>query len=99
MEAIRKKKVILDKDIKRGFGLFDGANALVWSQDGSKIAYTTYDRENKTTHIYTIDVGKLSLVKLPAGETPTEKQPGIAGFEVLFAIAGLLTVAYPLRRR
>jgi len=55
-------------------------------------------RENKTTDIYTINVGKPSLAKTPVSELPKEKQPGIPGFEAVFAIAGLLTMAYLLRR-
>jgi len=69
---------------------------LLWSKDGSKIAYAM--RENKTTDIYTINVGKPSLAKTPVSELPKEKQPGIPGFEAVFAIAGLLTMAYLLRR-
>jgi len=72
---------------------------LAWSKDGSKIAYITFDRENMSVDIYTLSIGKPSPVKPPAGETPTEKQPGIPGFEAVFAIAGILMVAYLLRGR
>ncbi|MCW3129903.1 MAG: PGF-CTERM sorting domain-containing protein [Methanophagales archaeon] len=51
------------------------------------------------TDIYALNVGKPSPVKPPVGETPIEKQPWIPSFEAAFAIAGLLTVAYLLRRR
>lgn len=75
-------------------------NKLVWSKDGSKIAYAIQSPYGTgTTDIYTIGVGKPSPVKPPAGETPTEKQQGIPGFEAVFAIAGVLAVAYILRRR
>ena len=74
-----------------------------WSRDGSKIAYA-YPRavegtETYATDIYTINVGKPSPIKPPTGGTPSEKQPGIPGFEAIFAIAGLLEVAYLLKRR
>lgn len=69
---------------------------MVWNQEGSKIAYATY--ENKTIDIYTINAGKPYPVKPPAGEPPSEKQPGVPGFEAVFAIGGLLAVAYLLRR-
>ncbi|KAF5430242.1 component of the Tol biopolymer transport system [Candidatus Methanophagaceae archaeon] len=76
---------------------FGGTKYLAWSQDGSKIAYASYDSKNETTNIYTINVGKPSPIKPPAGEAPKEKPQRISGFEVLFAIAGLLAVAYLLR--
>ncbi len=81
--------------------LFDGLvlKRLTWINDGSKIAYAIYDYKNKTTDIYTINVGKASIIKPPVGETPVEKQPGIPGFEAVFTIVGLLAVAYLLRRR
>jgi Tol biopolymer transport system component len=71
---------------------------IVWNQDGSKIAYAVYDKKNATTYIYTINVGKPSHIKPPTCETPTENQPGISGFEALFAFTGLLVVTYFLRR-
>jgi len=76
-----------------GFGVGD---MVVWNQEGSKIAYATY--ENKTIDIYTINAGKPSPAKPPAGEAPLEKQPGVPGFEAVFAIGGLLVVADLLRR-
>ncbi len=72
-------------------------NILLWSKDGSKIAYAM--RENETTNIYTINVGKSFYAKPSAGETPTEKQPRIPAFEAVFTIAGLLAVTYLMRRR
>ena len=68
---------------------------LLWSKDGSKIAYAM--RENKTTDIYTINVGEIEKPKIPVGEEGERK--GIPGFEAVFAIAGLLMIAYLLRRR
>lgn len=73
---------------------------LAWSKGGKEIMYAPYNYENKTTHIYVINVGKASSLKpLADGEpsTPSEKQTGF--FEVVFAIAGLLAVAYLLRRK
>ena len=71
---------------------------LLWNQDGSKIAYPLFNSENVTTDIYTINVGKSPLAKTPVSELPTEKQPGMLGFEAVFAIAGLIAVAYLLRK-
>jgi len=81
------------KIAKRGYKeLVSGGFSVFGSKDGSKIAYAIW--ENETTNIYTINVDKPSLVK-----PPTEKQPGITGFEVIFAIAGILVMAYLLRRK
>ena len=88
----KKVKELSYEDIVHGI-----RGNLLWSKDGSKIAYAMY--ENETTNIYTINVGKPSLAKTPVSELPTEKQPEIPGFEAVFAIAGLLAVAYLLRRR
>ena len=91
-------------DITRGIAWWSQGrmSSLIWNQDGNKIAYA-YEKnqndQNFKTDIYTINIGEPSFIKPPAGETPTEKQPGIQGFEAIFAIAGLLTVAYVLRRR
>ena len=68
---------------------------LLWSKDGSKIAYAM--RENKTTDIYTVNVGGIEKPEIPIGEEGEKK--GIPGFEAVFAIAGLLVMAYLLRRR
>jgi Tol biopolymer transport system component len=89
----KKVKELSYEDIQRIQGY------LLWNQDGSKIAYPLFDSENKTTDIYTINVGKPSLAKTPVSELPTEKQPGIRGFEAVFAIAGLLAVASLLRKK
>ncbi|MCK4735148.1 MAG: PD40 domain-containing protein [Methanophagales archaeon] len=98
----RKIVELSDEDI-RCLMSFDGLTRelkrLTWNNDGSKIAYAIYDRKNKTTDIYTISVGKPSIIKPPAGEAPMEKQPGIPGFEAVFTIAGLLAVGYILRRK
>lgn len=68
---------------------------LLWSKDGSKIAYAM--RENKTTDIYTVNVGGIEKPEIPIGEEGEKK--GIPGFEAVFAIAGLLVMAYLLRRK
>ena len=91
----KKVKELSYEDIQR----IQGVKYLFWNQDGSKIAYPLFDSENKTTDIYTINVGKPSLAKTPVSELPTEKQPGILGFEAVFAIAGLLAVAYLLGKK
>ena len=88
----KKVKELSYEDIVHGI-----RGNLLWRKDGSKIAYAMY--ENETTNIYTVNVGKPSLAKTPVSELPTEKQPEIPGFEAVFAIAGLLAVAYLLRRR
>lgn len=88
----KKVKELPYEDIQRIQGY------LLWNQDGSKIAYPLFNSENETTDIYTINVGKTPLAKTPVSELPTEKQPGMLGFEAVFAIAGLLTVAYILRK-
>lgn len=88
----KKVKELSYEDIQRIQGY------LLWNQDGSKIAHPLFNSENETTDIYTINVGKSPLAKTPVSELPTEKQPGILGFEAVFAITGLLTVAYLLRK-
>jgi hypothetical protein len=80
------------EDITRRIQPIGVTKNLLWSKDGSKIVYVMC--ENKTTNIYTINVGKPSLAKTPISELPTEKQPGIPGFEAIFTIAGLLAVVY-----
>jgi len=91
-------------DITRGIAWWSQGrmSSLIWNQDGNKIAYAYEKKQNDQnfkTDIYTINIGEPSFIKPPASETQTEKQPGIQGFETIFAIAGLLTVAYFLRRR
>jgi PGF-CTERM protein len=54
-------------------------------------------RENKTTDIYTVNVGGIEKPEIPIGEEGEKK--GIPGFEAVFAIAGLLVMAYLLRRK
>ena len=74
---------------------------LLWSKDGSKIAYNI--QKNETINIYTINVGKgiidegIEKPEIPIGEEGEKK--GIPGFEAVAAIAGLLVMAYLLRRR
>ncbi|RLG29027.1 hypothetical protein DRN97_12540 [Methanosarcinales archaeon] len=81
-------------------GIMDFDTTLpMWSLDGSKIAYAIREYGGEMTDIYALNVGKPSPVKPPVGETPIEKQPWIPSFEAAFTIAGLLTVAYLLRRR
>ena len=84
----KKVKELSYEDIQR-------VEDLLWNQDGSKIAYAM--RENKTTDIYTINVGEIEKPEIPMGEEGEKK--GIPGFEAVFAIAGLLGVAYFLWRR
>lgn len=84
----KKVKELSYEDIQR-------VEDLLWNQDGSKIAYAM--RENKTTDIYTINVGGIEKPEIPIGEEGEKK--GILGFEAVFAIAGLLVIAYLLRRR
>jgi hypothetical protein len=85
------------EDITRRIQPIGVTKNLLWSKDGSKIAYAMC--ENKTTNIYTISVGKPSLAKTPVSELPTEKQPRIPGFEAIFTIAGLLAVVSLLGKR
>jgi len=89
----KKVKELLYEDVRRIQPI--GLKWLLWSKDGSKIAYAM--RENKTTDIYTINVGEIEKPKIPVGEEGERK--GIPGFEAVFAIAGLLMIAYLLRRR
>lgn len=88
----KKVKELSYEDITRRIQPIGVTKNLLWSKDGSKIVYVMC--ENKTTNIYTINVGKPSLAKTPISELPTEKQPGIPGFEAIFTIAGLLAVVY-----
>jgi TolB protein len=93
-----------EKGIREGLWIMnsDGSNqkkvvvgdciALGWSRDGGKIAYAVAKSENELD-IYAINIGKPSPIK-----PPTEKKPGIPGFDAIFAIAGLLAVAYLFRR-
>ena len=84
----KKVKELSYEDIQR-------VEDLLWNQDGSKIAYAM--RENKTTDIYTINVGGIEKPEIPIGEEGEKK--GIPGFEAVFAIVGLLVMAYLLRRK
>ena len=105
----KKVKELLYEDIQRIEPI--GVKWLIlWNRDGSKIAYNI--KKNETINIYTINVGKPPPIGPPTSETPTKKEPEFEaitptpiptptplGFESIFAIAGLLVVAYLLRRR
>ncbi|CAD7772898.1 Protein TolB [Candidatus Methanoperedenaceae archaeon GB50] len=93
----KKVKEMSYEDLTQKLQFVGVTNILLWSKDGSKIAYAM--RENETTNIYTINVGKSFYAKPSAGETPTEKQLRIPDFEAVFTIAGLLAVTYLMRRR
>ena len=105
----KKVKELLYEDIRR-IQPIGVTKDLLWKQDGSKIAYNI--QKNEAINIYTINVGTPPSIKPPTSETPTEKEPGFEvitptpiptptplGFESIFGIAGLLVVAYLLRRR
>ena len=73
----------------------------LWSPDGTKIAYTSVEQNIADgIRMITLDVTETTPASTFSGiehPSPSEKR-GIPGFEIIFAIAGVLAIAYLLRR-